>query len=459
MRAARLRYIVQPPCAVSVKYLPGKLRSLLLAILPGLHVLCGPAVAENTNVLRQAERLLNQGHPVQAAALLEDYRGKLVGQREFAYLYGLALFESGKAERAIPYLEEATASDPLFAGARIELARAYYQAARYEEAQKQFEYLSAQNPPAVARRAIDEYLAAIDQKLLQFRWRNTWLAEPRLGYDSNANAATELNDFLGFTLDTRSREAESSFVDLRGRADFSRLLRGGRLLELGAETQARAYPDASFVNSIGLVGRAGMKWAEDGETRSLNLRTYRLHVDGDFNNHGLSLEGSWDRSLDNMTRTGVFSRVGVLRFDDAFSNRDVNQLLVGVSGTRVLGQPRRGLLTLSAIVGLDDPLESSSRYGRDLFGARAYAASRFGQAVTGRLSAGWQRSNYDQAFFEAVDTSRRRDTLTDVSASVAWRMDRRLEVSTGLGYSHNDSSVDLFSYDRWLIYLSVTRTW
>jgi len=430
-----------------------------LAILPGLHVLCGPAIAENTDVLRQAERLLNQGHPVQAAALLEDYRSKLLGQPEFAYLYGLALFESGKAESAIPYLEEATTSDPLFAGARIELARAYYQAARYEEAQKQFEYLGAQNPPAVARRAIDEYLAAIDQKLLQFRWRDTWLAEPRLGYDSNANAATELNDFLGFTLDPRSREAESSFVDLRGRGDFSRLLRGGPLLEFGAEAQARTYPDASFVNSIGLVGRAGMKWAEDGETRSLNLRTYRLHVDGDFNNHGLSLEGSWDRSLDNMTRTGVFSRIGLLRFDDAFSNRDVNQLLLGVSGTRVLDQTRRGLLTLSAIAGLDDPLETSSRYGRELFGARAHAAMRFGQSLAGRLSGGWQRSNYERAFFDQVDTSRRRDTLTDISASVVWRMDRRLEASSGFSYYRNDSSVDLFSYDRWLFYVSVARTW
>jgi len=438
---------------------PGRIKQASLALVMGLCWCVSGMAVPDIDVMKQAERLLNQGQPVQAAALLQGYQAQLQDQREFSYLFGLALFESGRAAEAIPFLERATSDDPLFAGARIELARAYYTDGRYQDAQTQFEYLAAQSPPPAARRAIDEYLAAIDLKLAQFRWRDSWRLEPSLGYDSNANAATELNDFLGFTLDQRSREAESAFLDLKGRGDFSRILGGGRVVELGAEMQTRVYPEATFVNSIGVVGRAGMRWAMDGETRAINLRTYRLHVDGDYNNQGLSVEGSWDRSFDAMTRTGVFSRLGVLRFDDAFSNRDVNQFLLGVTGTRVLDQSRRGLVTLSGILGIDDAIEGDSLYGRDMFGVRLYTAWRFGQSLAGRLSAGWQRSNYDKAFFEQVDTAPRRDTLADISASVALRHGRFLETSAGVSYSKNDSSVELFSYDRWIIYLSLTRGW
>lgn len=411
------------------------------------------------DVMKQAEHLLNQGQPVQAAALLEGYQEQLRDRREFAYLFGLALFESGNVSQAIPFLEQATSGDPMFAGARIELARAYYTAGRYHDAQTQFEFLTAQNPPPAARRAIEEYLAAIDLKLSQFRWRDSWRLEPSLGYDSNANAATELNDFLGFTLDQQSREAESGFLDLKGRGDFSRILGGGRVLELGGELQGRMYPEATFVNSLGVVGRAGLRWSMDGESRAINLRSYRLHVDGDFNNQGLSAEGSWDRSFSATTRTGVFSRIGVLRFDNEFSNRDVNQFLLGVSGTRVIDPSRRGMVTVSGILGIDAPLEAESRYGRDLLGVRLYGAWRFGQTMAGRVSAGWQRSHYDKAFFEQVDTRPRRDTLADVSASVAWRHGKFLESSAGVSYSSNNSSVELFSYQRWMVYLSLTRGW
>ncbi|MDH3401416.1 MAG: tetratricopeptide repeat protein, partial [Chromatiales bacterium] len=175
--------------------------AIVTGLLLGLALLTPMTLHAGNAVLQQAELLLNNRQPAQAAALLADYEDELGQQPNFAYLYGLALFESDKAEQAIPYLEVATRADPLFAGVRIELARAYYKVGRFEDAQKQFEYLTTQNPPPTARRAIDEYLAAIDIRLAQSQWRTSWRVAPTTGWDTNANAATELNDFLGFTLD------------------------------------------------------------------------------------------------------------------------------------------------------------------------------------------------------------------------------------------------------------------
>lgn len=432
---------------------------LVFIFLFGLVTLLPVTAQADDAVLRQAELLLNKRQPVQAVALLAEYEEELGEQPNFSYLYGLALFESGKAEQAIPYLESATSADPLFAGVRIELARAYYQVNRLEDAQKQFEYLTTQNPPPTARRAIDEYLAAIDIKLAQTRWRASWRLAPTTGWDTNANAATELNDFLGFTLDQRSRQAESAFLDVYGSGDFSRSLGGGTSIRLGAEMQGRHFPDASFADSLGIVGKAGITWSGTDESRSLRLRTYRMNVDDDFNNQGLSLEGAWDYNVSKMNRVGVFARVGVLRFDDEFDNRDVDQLLMGLSATSVLGASRRAMLTVSTLLGTDSPRQEASRYGRDLIGLRAYAAWRINAQFAGRASAGWQRYLYDDAFFPEVDASRRADRVVDGAVSLVWKAKPNLEASLGVSYRDNHSNVDLFTYDRWVLSLGVSRGW
>lgn len=433
--------------------------AIVTGLLFGLVLLAPVTVQADTAVLQQAELLLNNRQPVQAAALLADYEDKLGQQPNFAYLYGLALFESDKAEEAIPYLEIATKADPMFAGVRIELARAYYKVGRYTDAQKQFEYLTTQNPPPTAQRAIDEYLAAIDIKLAQSQWRANWRVAPTTGWDTNANAATELNDFLGFTLDQRSRQAESTFLDIYGSGNFSRSLGGGRSIRLGAELQGRHYPDASFADSLGIVGKAGMTWSGTDESRSLRLRSYRMNVDDDFNNQGLSLEGAWDYNVTKMNRVGMFARVGVLRFDDEFDNRDVDQLLVGISATSVLGAARRVMLTVSTILGTDSPKQDGSRYGRDVFGVRGYAAWRINAKFAGRASAGWQRYLYDDAFFPEVDTSRRADRVSDGAVSLVWKAMPNLEATLGVSYRDNRSNVDLFTYDRWVLSLGFSRGW
>jgi tetratricopeptide (TPR) repeat protein len=417
------------------------------------------SVLAQAQVLKQAEQLLNQRQPAQAAAMLSGYEEQLADNADFAYLYGLALFESGKADQAIPYLEKATAADPLFAGVRIELARAYYQVGRFNDAQEQFEYLTTQNPPPAARRAIDEYLTAIDLRLAQSQWRSTWRVRPTTGWDSNANAATELNDFLGFVLDQRSRQTESVFLDVYGSGDFVRSLGSGRSIQLGAELQGRHYPNATFADSLGLVGKAGMSWSADGRTRSLRLRTYRLNVDDDFNNQGLSLEGAWDHNISQTQRMGVFARMGVLRFDDAFDNRDVDQLLLGLSGTSLLGLGRNGLFTLSALLGKDRPRQSDSRYGRDVFGLRGFGAWRINTSLSGRLNLGWQRYLYDEPFYPEVDTARRADTVLDGAVDLVWKVKPKLEASLGLSYRKNDSNVALFTYDRWVFSLGFSRSW
>jgi hypothetical protein len=116
-------------------------------------------------------------------------------------------------------------------------------------------------------------------------------------------------------------------------------------------------------------------------------------------------------------------------------------------------------VTVSALLGKDNPRETGSRYGREIYGLRGFGAWRISTNLSGRINIGWQRYMYDEAFFPEVDSSRRVDKVADGSVSLVWQFKPKLESSVGLSYRDNRSNVPLFSYDRWVFSLGLSRAW
>ncbi len=409
--------------------------------------------------LRDARALIDAGDAAQAVDLLSPLEATYAGDGQFDYLLGLALLESGSPDEAIVPLQRVVTADPMFAGARMELARSCYFSGRYPQAREQFDILLGQSPPEVARRAIAEYQAAMDDRESTRQWSREAMLRPVIGYDSNANAATAANDFLDFTLDQQSQETGSTFAELNGAFAASRNIRPGLRAGIRSDLQARHYPDASFVDFIGGNLRVGLGWLSEGQSRSIGLRAYRLHVDNEFNNHGLSMEGTWDQAIGDRSRLGFFARAGVLRYEDELDTKDVDQVLAGVSASRRIGASRDKLITLSALIGGDDATHSDSRYGRLLYGARLSGRWRIHQRILARASLGYQRSDYDKPFFELEYDSDRVDDTLDAEAGLNWTLGEDWQLDSGLRYSDNDSNVDLYRYDRWVSFVGLSRRW
>ncbi|MGQ0529056.1 MAG: tetratricopeptide repeat protein [Panacagrimonas sp.] len=119
------------------------------------------------STLQRAQQLLRSGDrsdAEQAHTLLAPLETQRSDEVDFSYLLGLAALGSGKTSEAIFALQRAVAGEPGFAGARLELARAYYEAGDNEDARREFERVAAQNPPPPARRLIEQYLEAIDRR-------------------------------------------------------------------------------------------------------------------------------------------------------------------------------------------------------------------------------------------------------------------------------------------------------
>lgn len=424
-----------------------------------LLLLLSFTVSADPRTFREAELLINKGEPARAAQLLLPLASAYSGNTEYDYLLGLSLLESAKPHQAIEPLARVVEADPLFAGARMDLARAYYFSGQFGAARQHFDVLLDQSPPAVARRAIAEYQTAIDDKVRATRWAREAMLRPVFGYDSNANAATAANDFLDFTLDEQSQETGSTFAELNGAFALSKNIRPGLRASLRTDLQARRYPDASFVDFVGANMRVGLGWLREGQSRGIALRAYRLHVDNHFNNQGLALEGTLDQAIGERSRLGIFARAGVLRYEDDLDTKDVDQVLAGVSASRRMGATRDRLLTASALVGLEDPAQSDSRYGRAIYGARLDGQWRIRQRLLAQISLGYQRSAYDKPFFEHDYRDDREDDRIDAQAGIVWTMGQGWQLDTGLQFSDNDSNVDLYRYDRWVSHVGISRRW
>jgi hemolysin activation/secretion protein len=111
--------------------------------------------------LRDADRLLKAGKPAEAYALLEPLALERSGEVRFDYLLGIAALDSGKPDKAVQPFGRVLAATPDFDGARLDMARAYYQLDNLPRAKAEFETVLQHNPPAKARATIQAYLDKI----------------------------------------------------------------------------------------------------------------------------------------------------------------------------------------------------------------------------------------------------------------------------------------------------------
>ena len=135
-----------------------RLAVTILLAFGALHASADP------RTFRDAEALIDGGDAEQAVSLLLPLQATYAGDGEFDYLLGLALLESGQPDAAIAPLQRVVNADPMFAGARMDLARSCFFAGRYQQAREHFDILLGQSPPATARRAIAEYQAVMDDR-------------------------------------------------------------------------------------------------------------------------------------------------------------------------------------------------------------------------------------------------------------------------------------------------------
>lgn len=412
----------------------------VLFFIPPLH-------AVEQGVLLAAQTMLNSGKSLDALDLLQPHEEEYAGDKDYDYLYGLALLDTGEAANAIFAFQRALAVEPEFAGARLELARSYFDMGQMQRSEREFTILQGQSPPKGVRDVIDKYMAAIESRNLRNRrgWRG--FLQLGVGDDSNVNNATAAESFLGFDLAADSRETASSVISTLGGASYDLPLSYDSKFFFKGSVNHRANNDASFASSVNYDVITGYnKSFKNRNELSTAVQVYTADVDGEFNNKGFNLTAQYNFNFSALNQLGAFVRVGEVDYAVEFDSKDIDQNLFGLSWVHVLGGDSRVSMVVAAIVGNDEAAQSDSPYGRDFTGLRFSAAYPFTHRFNLFASLGGTESDYDGAFF--ADTENRSDSQADFSIGSSWRASKNWVLRAVVAQTENTSNVDIFEYDR-----------
>jgi outer membrane protein len=415
-------------------------------------------ITADPRIIQQARELLAAKRAQEAYQLLAPHEYEWAGDRDFDYLLGTAALDSGRNSEAVLSLQRALATDPHYSAARMELARAYYNLGDYDQAAAEFRQLQLESPPDYARRVIENYLLAIDQRASGMRPNFQYFVEFDGGYDTNANGSTSDNSFLGFTLDDRNVEQNSAFFGFAHGGIWTNPLTPELTNYNQFGFNHRRNLSADFVNSDRLSAATSLTWRQGGTSLNGTLGAYLLYLDssfpfgGDKNSHGATLDLGARQALGERWLLGADIRHGQVRYED-IEVRDVDQTIYALSLEHFFADVRQLRVGATLIGGKEDATESNSPFGRDQAGYRVSASWLMSPIARSYLYAGSLKSDYDGLFFGA----KREDTQRTLGWYLVWRVfpSQNWALVPRFSYTDNDSDIALYEYDRTEVGLSI----
>lgn len=420
----------------------------LCALLCGPHVYADDTIeiagSGDARLLANAENLLAAGQSEAAYEQLKAREQALAGNVLYDYLLGVAALDSGLHSDAIFSLRRAIAVAPDFAGARMELARAYFESGNRAMARPLFVNLLDEQPPPAVRSVIDNYIAAIDARPVRSVSRFVPYIELGAGHDTNANGSTDNASFLGFTLTPDNVETESAFATVGAGFAYNKASSNRYNWYTGGHARYRKNPDASFVDSVAVSGFGGLNWQRDDLFGRVGVDAWWANRDGDPNSSYGGIDALIGKRIADAWELAFGLRGGALRHDDDIDVLDVDRFLYVAGLNYRFGSVSSFRIEL--IGGSDDEKEAGSPYGNSKLGGRIALYMPIGQSGQMLLSTGSLTSDYDGLFFGAP----REDTQISSILQVEFRdvLTEGLSLIPSVRHIDNDSDVALYKYDR-----------
>ena len=437
----------------------------VLCVLGAYICVAGTSALAADPDLDKADVLMKQGKPAEAYSLLEPYEFQLSGDIKFDYLLGIAALDSGKPDKATLAFERVLAVDPNFAGARIDMARAYFQLGDLTRAKAEFETVLTQNPPAAARATIDNYLTAIAKQEDAKKTRVSGYVEGFMGRDNNVNFATSQNQIavpalgnLIFTLNPSSVKSPDSYRGIAFGGEISHQITSELGVYAGADVRKRSNISLDTFDSTSIDARAGVSMGEGRNLFRLGVLGGRYDLDGRSNRESDGVSAEWRHTLDTATQFSTFGQYARFRFEPTIGNNNFDQAMGGVNLLRIL-RDGKALVTSTILTGNERaPLRADG--GKRFNGLRLGGQYQLGENSDLFGGLGVQYSKFDlanAAFSSASEARTRTDMMYDANIGVNWRFDKDWTLRPQISYLRNYSNIIIYKHDRTDVSLTIRR--
>lgn len=426
-----------------------------------------PAADRGTyqKALHDADALVKAGEPARAYMLLHGYEPAHAGEPRFDYLLGIAALDSGKPDLATLAFERVLMSNPNFTGARLEMARAYYQLGDLLRAKVEFERVARENPPPAARATVHRYLAAIAAQNPRKNTHYAAYVEVTGGRDTNVNNSTSQQQVIVniptagavvATLNPTSLKAADNYAALGTGGHLAHTLNPHWALYAGADLSQRDYHVQQNFNAFTAREHAGVMYGANAEHLRFGLKGGQYNLGGQRNRNNAAVNADWAHTFSPRNQTMLFGQYQQYRFAQyAMQVNDFNQEVIGAALKHALGN---GGAVLSGFAYLGNEEDVSTRIttatptggrtdgAKRLRGLKIGAQTMWGGRTVLYANAGWQAGFYSKVnpFFLV----RRSDHYTDVAVGAVWQWTASWSLRPQLAYMHNKSNIPVYSYSR-----------
>ncbi|OGA03621.1 MAG: hypothetical protein A3H35_09915 [Betaproteobacteria bacterium RIFCSPLOWO2_02_FULL_62_17] len=433
----------------------------MLIVALWLCVSATSAWAQQADIAR-ADALMKQGNAAAAFAILDPLEDKMAGDVNFDYLFGISALDSGKADRATIAFERVLAVNPNNAGARLDMARAYFQLGDLERAKNEFETVRGQNPPPAVAQVVTTYLDTIEKAQAAKRRQLRFYVEGTVGRDSNVNNSTSqsqigipaLNNVV-FTLNPSNVKLRDSFSSAAGGVDFLEQVRPNIAIFAGGDARKRVnFTQDTFDNSS-LDGRVGVLLGAASNQLRLGTTGGRYTLDNTTNRKTSGVNGEWKYQLNPANQVNLFSQYTRTRFLDAATRvNSFNQSTSGVGWLRIFGDGKAAIFGTYFMGNERDP-EGRADGAKNFDGVRIGGQYSLMQNIDLFAVASAQAGKYERQ--NAAFLTKRGDDQSDLVLGGTWRFARDWSLRPQLVHSRNTSNIPIYAFKRTEVSFTVRR--
>ena len=421
--------------------------------------------AEKAPEISQAQALLKAGKAEEAYALLLPLEFFQAGDPAFDYLLGVSALDSGKFNAATLAFERVLAVNPNHAGARMDMARAYFELNDLVRATEQFKAVLTLSPPPNVKKVAEAYLERIEAKQKARLPSFTAYVEGALGYDTNITNVT--SDFTGAVFQSfgvsnlqplgNSIPREDGYVGINAGFLYTLPKEQDDSVVFGLDARQKEYFSENSFRSSSLSGQLGYNFKREQDTYRIGASVQRFLQDGvsttarptTLNSLIYGISGSWQHLLDKRTQASLYAQYNLVRYDDIPSS-ETNVATIGAALTKSIEAPLKPLLFVSVFYteeSAQNKLPNGTDLSKKIVGVRAAGQLTLDPNVDAYASIGYQ-------FRDDTDLGSRRfglygkDELADITLGVKWKLDKDWSVRPQVTYTRNDSNIALYSSNR-----------
>lgn len=398
--------------------------------------------------LEQLKQLFNTYQRQQAYDYANRYLGEMEGDSNFDYLYGVSAIDSGHASQGVFALERVLMQFPDDHVARLELARGYFILEEYARSRQEFEKVLAINPPKGVRETTESFLEQIRLREARYRTTTGGYVALGLGSDSNVLSGPDNSSLTIFQVDESDAAQSDTYSELTASWGVGHPFAPGWMATGNITASLHQNQELSAFDTTTSTVQAGVsRIYKDSRYKAEALwQQYQLDSEKYRTMSGLNLD--WQTSFSEKSRLNTTLQYVALSYP-TIETKNSKLSTLALTWTQTFAGTWNPTFFASLNLGQETPDESpNAAVERDLAGYRIGGILAFTPRLLLQTAVGIQTSDYPETSYPFIGDLSRSDDLLTANINLLWLINKDWRLDTRIGYTKNDSNVEIYGYKR-----------